>query len=361
MKYLFFLLIACFIISKAQSQYVGLTDKEVTTLKKLMANDDEVKNYVANFKKIADEVLHQAPNPIDTIVSEGHLATDPKKIITTEALKDVNKIYALAISYKIYADASYLKKLSEFLVAWATVNKPQGNPINDTKFENLFAAYDLIRNHISIIERETIDKWLVQMANEEIRTAINKTKTTSFNNWHSHRLKIIGCIAYLLNINDFKKYIDEALTIQIEKNLLPDGSGFDFRERDALHYHVYTLEPLIKVATVLKRATGKDYYNYTSLSGSSIGKSVNFLIPFITGEKTHAEYVNSKVAFDKKRAANKEAGFEIGSNFIPSYGLPVLFQAAYFNPLILATVKKAIDNNKKYPGWQVVLNMVYDN
>lgn len=196
------------------------------------------------------------------------------------------------------------------------------------------------------------------MASEGIRTGANKAKTTSFNNWNSHRLKVIGCIAYLLNNEEYKQYINEALPVQIEKNLLPDGSGFDFLERDALHYHVYTLEPLISLATVLKRATGKDYYNYVSPSGASIKKSIDFLIPYVTGEKTYGEYVNSKVAFDKKRAENKEAGFEIGANFQPTHGIGVITQAAYFQPSCLEVIKKATNSKSNYPNWIAVLNAV---
>jgi hypothetical protein len=358
MKYLSLFAFILFITPKVRSQYVGLNDKEISSLKKLIRSDADVQKYFTAFKKTADEALNQIADPIDTVVSEGHLATDPKKIITVRSLKDINKIYSLAISYRITNNKSYLDKLVEFLTAWATVNKPQGNPINDTKFEDLFAAYDMAKNNIALTSKKTIDDWLVKMATEEMRTGKNKAKTTSFNNWNSHRLKVIGCIAYILNNDEYKKYIDEELPVQVEKNLFPDGSGFDFLERDALHYHVYTLEPLISLATVLKRAKGKDYYNYTSASGASINRSVNFLIPYVTGEKIHGEYVNSKVAFDKKRAENKEAGFEIGANFNPLNAVPVIIQAAHFQPSLMEAVKKATDNKNVYPDWQAVLNVV---
>src|SRR5690349_24767337 len=51
-------------------------------------------------------------------------------------------------------------------------------------------------------------------------------------------------------------------------------------------------------------------FPYTTLFRSK--KSIDFLIPFVRGEKIHREYVNSTVAFDQKRANNKEPGFEIG-------------------------------------------------
>jgi Alginate lyase. len=358
MKNLFFIFVFSLITQITLAQYVGLNNKEVSSLQKLIKKDSSVKNLYISLKKLADAALTQTPDPIDTIVSEGHLANDPKKIITGRSLRDIDKIHALAEAYIIENNPSYLNKLVEFLSAWATVNKPQGNPINDTKFEDLFVAYDLTKNKIPSSSKKIIESWLATIADEEINTGKNKMKTTSFNNWNSHRLKTIGNIAYILNNDTYKKYIDEELPKQIEKNLLPDGSGFDFHERDALHYHTYTLEPLINLATIIKRATGKDYYNYISLTGSSIKRSIDFLIPFVTGEKTHGEFTNSKVAFDKKRADNKEPGYVIGASFVPSKGIPVLIEAAYFEPPLMDVAKKVSHNENDYPNWQSVLNKV---
>ena len=354
--YLIFVLTVSTLCSKAQ--YVGLNNKEVTTLKKIIRKDSSAFNLYNAIKKTADAALTATPNPIDTVVSEGHLSNDPKKIISGKSLRDIDKIYSLGIVYKIEQNDTYLKKLEEFLMAWAGVNQPQGNPINDTKFENLFFAYDMVKSDIPPEQREFINSWLVKTADEEIRTGKNKAKTTSFNNWNSHRLKTIGCIAYVLDNKKFKKYIDEELPVQIEKNLLPDGSGFDFHERDALHYHVYTLEPLISLATVLKRAIGKDFYNYVSASGASIKNSIAFLKPYVTGEKTHGEYVNSKVVFDKKRADNKEAGFIIGANFKPNYAMGVLTEAAYFEPGCMDIVRSVMNTHSELVNWQSVLNKI---
>ena len=361
MRYLFFFVFIFFVTPKVNSQNVGLNEKEISKLKKLIRNDISVGKFYQALKSRADDALNQIPNPIDTVISEGHLATDPKKIVTQKSLKDIDKIYALAFAWKIEGNTPYLIKLSDFFTAWAKVNKPQGNPINDTKFENLFIAYDLVKDDIFSNQKKAIDDWLAKIASEEVRTGMNKAKTTSFNNWNSHRLKVIGLIAYILNNNDYKKHIDIELPVQIEKNLFPDGSGFDFLERDALHYHVYTLEPLLSLATVLKRATGEDYYNYVSTSGASIHKSIDFLIPFVKGDKTHGEYVNSKVAFDKKRADNKEPGFEIGANFKPERGIAVITQAAYFQPSCMEVVKKVLGSEKVFPTWQSVLIAITGN
>jgi hypothetical protein len=339
-------------------QFVGLNKKEISDLQHVVIKDSSARKFYTSIKRTADNALTQTPNPIDTVVSEGHLATDPKKIRTVQSLKDIEQIYSLAIAYAVEGNKKYLQKAGEYITAWATVNQPQGNPINDTKFEDLFFAYDVIKNDVSTEQKNTINSWLEKMANAEIKTAISKTKKTSYNNWNSHRLKTIGLIASLLNNNTYKAYIDVELPAQIEKNLLPDGSGIDFHERDALHYHVYTLEPLISLSTVLKRATGKDFYHYTSPSGASIKKSIDFLIPFVTGEKTHGEYVNSAVAFDKKRADNKEPGFQIGAPFKQTAGVPVLVQASYFEPSCMEFVRKVSNTSATYPTWEAVINAV---
>src|SRR5882762_2568042 len=108
MRYLFLFLFLSLITPKVRSQYVGLNDKEIYNLKKLIGDNSDAHKYFTSFKKIADEALNQMPDPIDTIVSEGHLANDPKKIITGRSLKDIDKIYSLAITYSIGNDTAYL-------------------------------------------------------------------------------------------------------------------------------------------------------------------------------------------------------------------------------------------------------------
>ena len=94
----------------ANAQNVGLSNKEISSLQKLINKDSAVKNLYTSLKRIADEALNQNPNPIDTVISEGHLATDPKKIRTQGSLKDIDKINALAFAYRIEENNAYLNK-----------------------------------------------------------------------------------------------------------------------------------------------------------------------------------------------------------------------------------------------------------
>lgn len=356
---LFILLVIFQLATGVKAQWVSLNNKEVQKLQKRIKQDSTAENLFRQLKDKADAALSESPRPVDTIISEGHLATDPKKINTIKSLADMQKIYALAIAYQITKKKKYRNKSIEFLLAWAKTNHGVGNPINDTKLDAVWESYDLLKNEISQADKTIIEQWMQQVADAEINVFFaKKSNKSTYNNWNSHRIKVVGLIAYTLNNVAYKTFTDSSLRIQIQKNLYADGSGMDFKDRDALHYHIYTLEPLLKIATVIKRATGKDYFIYQSPSGSSIQRSVAFLAPYATGEKIHHEFVNSKVSFDKKRADNKEPGYTIGANFKPEAATEVLSYAAWFDAGYNTIVQKLTQNNTPYPNWELLLNAV---
>lgn len=355
MKKFTLLFFGFFWMATGRTQYVGLSKGEIKQLKQWVNTDETTGKIFNSFYSKAKAALNEKPNPRDTIVSEGHLNTHPDKIASVLAMQDFNKIYALAIVYKLKNGKEYLDKATGFLKAWATVNHPLGNPINDTKLDRVFAAYDMLRSGISESDKTIIDAWFTTMAEAEIQSA-KKGKTTSMNNWHSHRLKVVGEIGFLLDNKKYRDFATNGLLLQIDTNLNKDGSSWDFLERDALHYHSYDLEPMLTLAIIIKRATGADDFNYVSPRGSSIKKSVDWFVPYLSGEKTHAEYVNSKVAFDLARAKNNEKGFAIGGNFDPVNGLNTLSLAAWFDNNYIKTIKLKKKTDNDFADWQLVLN-----
>ncbi len=345
---------------KASAQYVSLSDDEFTKLKTLINNDVAAKAAYEPFKNQANKALTETPDPIERITSEGKLAGDPDKIKSLIAVEDGDKIYALALAYKIDNNRVCLDKVAEYLQAWAKVNRSTGDPIDETKLESLVTGYDMVRNDVSADVRKHVDSWLRDIADGELNSKYSVPgKGTANNNWNSHRIKVITMIAYTLHNEAYSKIIQQLLTRQIAINLYADGSGYDFEERDALHYHIYTLEPLITAATIIYRATGKDYFNYESEKGSSIKKSIDFLVPFVTGEKTHGEFLNSKTPFDRARAKNNEKDYQPGAKFKPLSGVHVLEQAAYFNPKYFAVVQQVASAGGNHNNdWELILNKV---
>jgi hypothetical protein len=342
------------------AQHVGLGHNEVEQLREWLraSNQDGslVRLYEAQ-RALADRTLTEVPHPIDTIRSEGLLQGDPVKTATQAALKDMGKMYALALIYKLNDDTACLIQLDRYFHAWAETNHSRGDPIDDTNLDPVIEAYDMVKDDVSAGTERVVGEWLRETAEAEITAVYNRpNRATSYNNWHSHRLKIVGEIAFATGDTALEGYATRGLEAQIGRNLQADGPSADFITRDALHYHVYDLEPLLQLAIVVKRATGVDYYSWVSPAGGSIRKSVEWLLPYVTGEKTHAEFVNSTVEFDRRRAANGEAAYKAGSGWEPKNGVRTLVLAGYFGAAgLMEAARKAAGTHDRYLLWVSVV------
>ena len=330
-----------------------LTPTGIKTLQRLVNDDAEAKACFEKIKTAADNAIGDLPDPVDVIQTEGKLTRDPVKIRTHKALTDMPKMQAFAYAYAVTQDPKYADAARRFVTAWAKQSKSQGDPINDTNLEPLIVAYDLTQATYSASERSTVDAYLRQVFAEEVRSG--KLQKTS-NNWNSHRLKIEGLIAFTLHDPELIRQVTDGYHTQVAQNLRPDGSSIDFEMRDALHYHAYDIEPLLTLAAAA-RNNGLDFYAYESPGGSSLKKSVAWFIPFETGEKTHAEFVNSKAAFDRKRAAAGEKEYVAGHPWNPDEGLRAIERAeAWDASLLPLTAKLAHSDAQRFPTWQTVLN-----
>jgi alginate lyase len=341
------------------AQRAEWSGQQTRELKELIRTNGGVKTMYDSLQRIADAALTEDPNPIDTIRSEGLLQGDPRKTVTWEALGDMHKMYALALVYRVTGKREYLDKATVYLLAWADSNVSRGDPIDDTNLDPAIEAYALVKGRLVTAENKHIVRWLRQASDAEIHAKYNlPERGTAHNNWNAHRLKVVGEIGFAIGDKALKTYCINGLKEHIGRNLLADGSSEDFVSRDALHYHIYDLEPLLKVAILLKQATGVDYYNYQAPSGSSIRKSVEWLLPYLDGRQTHAEFVNSKVDFDRKRAQNGQAEYKAGTLFQPKSGVSVLLLAAYFDQTMLDHARRLLGTDAPYPSWQVVVNEV---
>jgi len=363
MKKLFVFIALLMLGAGVNAQVVSITNSEI----KLLRHNIDTNNATpSTYKKVfhpfliaAQKALTETPDPIEEIQSQGLLEGNPAKVASTKAVEDAYKVYALALFYRLYGGKIYLDKATAFLLAWSNTNKASGDPINETKLEDMITGYDLIRDQLSPENKNIIDNWLSNIADAELNSASAKPgKGTAINNWNSHRIKIITLIAYTLHAKKYSDVIITELEKQLAINLNPDGTTNDFVERDAFHYHTYDLEPLLTVCVAIYRATGKNYFNYQTPKGSSIKKCVDFMVPYMLGDKTHGEFVNSTVPFDLQRAQNNEKGYKAGTLFNSESGLYTLSLAAYFNPDDVAVITRTMSNTPGYFNWQLALNSV---
>lgn len=307
-------------------------------LQQQATHDADTDAVLKTLRRQAEAALREAPQPIATLSTEGRLAGDPVKVQTEAALHDMPKIQALALCWTLDADARCAARAGDYLQAWAETNRPTGDPIDETGLEPAIFGYRLLRAELPAAQRDAIDGWLQATARAEIASR-NPTRKTATNNWHSHRLKIVGLIGFALRDEKLIAYARHGLKQQLNDNLLPDGSSIDFVERDALSYHTYDLQPLLTLALAFAER-GEDFYRWKTPQGASLQKSVAFLLPYLDGRQTHAEFVGSNVRFDKARSDHREAGHVIGAAYDPRNAASAMELAAAFEPEYAALARQ---------------------
>jgi len=342
MKYLFlqFSVLILFVgVGHAQTTNIVILDStEIQNLRVILNENSSAKNLSDSISKMATESLKRTPQPVTEIYYEGLLENNPKRIKTIQSLEDIDAVVSLIYASYGTEDEIFGRKVKDFVLAWTTTFQPDGNPINENKLNALFWGFYMFQNHFNSKEQETVEKWLLEIAEREM----NRDQTPN-NNWEAKRLKIIGTIGCILQSEELKSYSVEGFRKYITTAYYADGTSNDLKSRDALHYHISGLTPCISSFINLSKFDQRfELFEFVSESGSSIKKSVEFVLPFATGEKQREEWTNSKVKLDKERAS---AGFEEyrpGKLFEPQKAFPMFEWACFYNPDWYSVFEKSI-------------------
>ncbi|MDR2208209.1 MAG: alginate lyase family protein [Azoarcus sp.] len=335
---------------------VSLDAAQVEPLRRLVATDPEATAQFNSLRKTADAALKATPQPIPVLISEGKLASDPDKKKTLIALKDMPKAYSLAWAWLIDKNDQYSEKGIEFIKAWAQTNRPDGDPINETNLERLIVAYDILRPQFTPEDQTAIDNWLRDRA-----IKLWNDPRVHTGNWQSHRLKIVGMIATVVNDEALWNNVVEGFKQQIDVSFLPDGESIDFKSRDSMHYHLYSVQPLLALACVAQQRD-LDWYNYRAPDGASLRQTVDFIKPFTDGEKTHMEFAHSSAKFDQTRANAGQKEY-MPHEWESCQAGPTFATASCVDPSMADLAVKTWCGNGKsshehYVNWESVVNAV---
>ena len=255
----------------------------------------------------ADRALNQEPQATQRVSTAGRLPSDPVAQASQAARMDWYTMLALAQAAAITGDLRYGNALESYFSAWVTVYQPQAQPIDETHFHQIVLAYQTGGQYLSVPTRAKTMQLFRGMANVLFDSRRIQPGTDK-NNWQSHRVKLGTALAFVLQDPALIEGSRTGFRRQIARNIDAEGMVLDFRERDALHYVTYSLEPLL-TAALIARQHGEDWYGYKAANGASLGAALQWLAPYADGEKIHLEFQNTRIEFDRQRARAGVTGF----------------------------------------------------
>jgi hypothetical protein len=217
-----------------------------------------------------------------------------------------------ALAWRAGAGAPYRAFAAGYFRAWLQVYHPDLNPIDETGFDAFIETWALLRSEAPPDRRAVADRYFQSWAKAYV-AAMDQAREAHrggvwTNNWNSHRVKLVAMMA--VATDDAKLFEDAGRLYwaQLDANVALSGEVLDFSQRDALHYVVYDLEPLLQAA-LAARSRGEDWWHARKAGGPSLEAAVRWLRPYASGETAHEEFVHSSVPFDAERARNGEKGY----------------------------------------------------
>lgn len=330
-----------------------LSDAQLAKLRKLVKTDPEAATLAASIGEQATPLLEIQPRPIAVIHYEGLVNTDPKRIKTVEHLNQMSEIAVLMRHWQATGDERTAKTLRRLITGWAETYKPTGNDVNENKLHPLLVAYLALRDSFDELGRRRVDAW-VQQIGELHEPAVAKSEHVTSR--YSKSVRLLAMAGLILQRDDWAVAAGEGVKRFVRKSLYADGSSRDLKHRDSLTYHGSSLKPPMELA-MLAGDDGLALYSWTSGNGGSLKKSVDFMVPYAMGKKTHAEWGNTKVELDRRRAAAGIEKYRAGRLYEPKDALGVMEYASYFDSNLMQVVRHLTESDaKRFPTWRTLIN-----
>jgi hypothetical protein len=260
--------------------------------------------------QVAQQSVHLLVQPIERLELAGTLHSHPGHVRSDEAKRPFGAIFALAVASRTAAEplrSESLATAAAALLAWARVYPPTGNPINERFFVPLFQAADLIAADLSAADRRTLFDWIGEFAAAGDRFYAPKSprNTARTNNWMAWRLLIRAVAATVGRLPASRAELPDQLVEFTARNYIAgpdgrlDGRTYDFKQRDALNYHIAAVQPVVEILLYTPDVVSPGV-RAAVLSG------LDFVRPYFLGQAQHAEFVGSTIPID---LARRDAGY----------------------------------------------------
>lgn len=327
-----------------------LDKPRLAALRELVRNDPDAAARLAELKAEVDALPADRAPGLEVIHYEGLVNTDPKRIETVRSLRRVEES-ALRFDYwQATGDEAAAARLREAIRAWAKTYRPTGNDVNEYKLFALFAAYLALRETFPEADRKPIDAWIEEFG----RLHFDAVRTSDqFTNRYTKHVHLLGVFAAILDRPEWTREAEDGLRRFVQNGLRADGSSLDFEIRDTLTYHASALRPLLQWLIARNEEAA---YRATAPGGGSIERSVLFVVPYASGERSREEWKNTSVDLDRRRAAAGLAEYQPGRTYEPRRARNLLEEAAYFDAELAPLARSLHDRPQdRYPVWRSVV------
>jgi len=296
--------------------------------------------------QLAQESLDLVVHPIERFELAGTLNGHPGHVRSDEAKRPFGPIFALAVASRTAAEplrSLSLRTAAAALLAWAGVYRPTGNPIDEWFFLPLMQAADLITPDLDPADQRTALDWVAEfaVAGDKFFAAKHDRNSSRANNWMARRLLIRAVATTVAGLTSPRAELPGQLAEFTARNYIegpsgqPDGRTFDFRQRDALNYHVAAVQPLVEIALYAPDLI-------TPEVRAAVRSGLDFIRPYFLGQATHIEFVNTTVPFDHVRRDDGNPVFQ-PQPWDPKRGRVVLRLARPGFPEVRAWTEDIVD------------------
>jgi hypothetical protein len=296
--------------------------------------------------QVAQESLGLVVHPIERFELAGTLNGHPGHVRSDEAKRPFGAIFALAVASRTAAEplrSISLRTAAAALLAWAGIYRPTGNPIDEWFFIPLLQAADLIAPGLDPAGRRAVLDWAAEFAfaGDAFFAAKRDRNPARANNWMARRLLIRTVAATVAGLTSLRAQLPGQLSEFTTRNYIvgpsgrPDGRTYDFRQRNALHYHIAAVQPLVEITLYAPDLIAAPV-RAAVLSG------LDFLRPYFLRQATHTEFAATTVSIDLARRDDGNPVFQ-QQPWDPDRGRVVLRLARPVFPEIQAWTEDIVD------------------
>jgi hypothetical protein len=297
--------------------------------------------------QVAGESLNLVARPIERFELAGTLNQHPGHVRSDRAKADFPGIFALAVagwSAREPLRTHSRRAATPALLSWAEVYQATGNPVDEWFFVPLLQAVDLVAGSLAPAEEATLLRWAQTFAvsGDHFYEHLGDRNPARANNWMARRL-LIRAVASTVAGDATARSAMQALVREFAaRNYVagpsgqPDGRTFDFIQRDALHYHIAAVQPLVEVLLYAPDLANQ-HVRAAILSG------LEFVRPFFLGHQQHVEFARTSISFDRERRDDGNPQFQ-NAPWDPARGRVLLRLARAAFPEIRAWTEQIVDH-----------------